>query len=64
MYTDCSRHVVEEESIVLNLQPIEGRCVTFSDNQKGQKMGICEIGKHPLHIIENILVIEGLNGSC
>ncbi|XP_057496707.1 uncharacterized protein LOC130781518, partial [Actinidia eriantha] len=56
----CSRHMTGDKSMFASLNPKDGGFVTFGDNSKGKIIGIGNVGKEPSHIIENVLLVDGL----
>ena len=49
-----------DKSMCASLSSKDGGYVTFRDNSKGKIIGICNIGKHPSPIMENVLLVYGL----
>ncbi|XP_022950378.1 uncharacterized protein LOC111453493 [Cucurbita moschata] len=57
----CSRHMTGNPSKFVNLSKKDGGLVTFGDNKKGKIIGKGTIGNDSCTLIENVLLVDGLN---
>ena len=61
MDSDCSRHMIGDESKFAFLTKRKGGYVTFGDNAKGRIIGQGNIGNGTSSLIKSVLLVDGLN---
>ena len=52
--------MMADKSMFASLSSKDGGYVIFGDNRKGKIIGICNVGKEPSPIIENVLLVDRL----